>query len=92
MKSFPARRGTMHRASTRVGIENDSQKRFGPQRKNLASIMRGYKSAVTIRSRKINPEFCWQSNYHDRVIRDYREYEYIADYIFDNVHRWKLDV
>lgn len=85
-------RDAMHRVSTGVGNENDSQKRFGPQRKNLASIMRGYKSAVTIRSRKINPEFCWQSNYHDWVIRNYRDYEYIADYIFDNVRRWELDM
>ena len=89
---FTPGRDTMHRVSTGGGIESDSQKRFGPQRKNLASIMRGYKSAVTIRSRKINPEFCWQANYHDRVIRNHREYDYIADYILDNVRRWELDV
>ena len=83
-------RDAIHRVSTGVDLETDSQKRFGPQRKNLASIIRGYKSAITIHSRKINPEFCWQSNYHDRVIRNYREYESIADYILDNVRRWEL--
>lgn len=91
MESTP-RRDAMHRASTGGDIESDPQKRFGPQRKNLASIVRGYKSAVTIRSRKINPEFCWQPNYHDRVLRNKREYMYISDYILDNVRRWELDM
>ncbi|MFP8490174.1 transposase [Gracilimonas sp. Q87] len=85
-------RDAMHRVSTWGDIESGSQKRFGPQRKNLASIIRGYKSSVTIQGRKINPEFCWQSNYHDRVIRNYQEYQVIAEYILDNVRRWKLKV
>ncbi|HET8866319.1 MAG TPA: hypothetical protein VFM80_11535 [Gracilimonas sp.] len=85
-------RDAMHRVSTEVDLETDSQKRFGPQRKNLASIIRGYKSSVTIQGRKINPEFCWQSNYHDRVIRTYQEYKLITEYILDNIRRWKMDV
>jgi REP element-mobilizing transposase RayT len=85
-------RDAMHRASTGGDIEPDPQKRFGPQRKNLASIMRGFKSSVTIQARKINPEFSWQPNYYDRVIRNKREYMYISDYILDNVRRWELDI
>ncbi|WP_372651349.1 transposase [Draconibacterium sp.] len=41
---------------------------FGPQRKNLASIIRGFKIGVTTRARKTNPEFAWQSRYHDQII------------------------
>lgn len=85
-------RDTMHRVSTGVDLETDSQKRFGPQRKNLASIIRGYKSSVTIQGRKINPEFCWQPNYHDRVIRNYEGYKVIAEYILDNIRRWDVDL
>ena len=48
-------RDAMHRVST--GSKNS----FGPQSKNLGSIMRGFKSAVTTSARKIGLKFAWQS-------------------------------
>jgi len=51
--------------------------KFGRQSKNIASIIRGYKSAVTTKTRKIKTEFEWQANYHDRVIRNEKEYNRI---------------
>jgi len=36
-------------------------------------------------------EFKWQSKYHDRVIRDEREFQNIKDYIVDNPNRWATD-
>ncbi len=39
-------------------LKND----FGPQRKTLGSILRGYKSAVTTYARVNNIEFQWQSS------------------------------
>jgi len=62
--------------------------KFGPQSKNLASIIRGFKSAVTINARKIDPEFKWQSRYHDHVIRDDRSYHKISNYIKNNPGNW----
>jgi putative transposase len=40
---------------------------FAPQSKNLASILRGYKSAVTTYARKNSIEFNWQPRFHDHI-------------------------
>jgi REP element-mobilizing transposase RayT len=64
--------------------------KFGPQRSNLASVMRGYKSSVTKFATMNNIEFEWQPRYHDRVIRDHQEYLNIRDYIYNNVDLWLL--
>jgi len=61
---------------------------FGPQSKNLASIVRGFKSAVTMAARAIDPAFAWQPRYHDRIIRDATALERITAYINDNPRRW----
>ena len=75
--------GTWTGSGTRTGTGV-----FGPQSKNLASIVRGFKSSVTIRARKINAAFGWQSRFHDRIIRDDAEYERIVQYIMDNPRNW----
>ncbi|HTE00411.1 MAG TPA: hypothetical protein VK668_14055 [Mucilaginibacter sp.] len=65
---------------------------FGPQSKNLASIVRGFKSAVTTFARKNNIPFDWQTRFHDHIIRDHEEYLRIADYIMNNPDKWQEDV
>ncbi|MCY7423183.1 MAG: hypothetical protein LH478_15730 [Chitinophagaceae bacterium] len=68
-------RDAMHRDST-GGKPNTGV--FGPQSKNLASIMRGFKSSVTTHARKMGDAlFNWQTRYHDHIIRDADEYERI---------------
>ncbi|MCX6304156.1 MAG: hypothetical protein NT040_04235 [Bacteroidetes bacterium] len=62
--------------------------RFGPQRKNLASIVRGFKSAVTMYARKNNITFDWQTRFYDRIIRDDGEYDRIEQYIVNNPAKW----
>ena len=42
---------------------NQPKNKFGPQSENLPSIIRGFKSAVTINARKINPGFAWQPRF-----------------------------
>jgi putative transposase len=64
---------------------------FGPQRKNLASLLRGFKSAVTRDARAIHPAFGWQERFHDHIIRDDNEYQRIAHYIATNPANWKDD-
>ena len=64
---------------------------FGPQRKNLASIIRGFKIGVTTRARKINPHFAWQSRYHDHIIRNNDSFERICNYILSNPENWDVD-
>lgn len=64
---------------------------FGAQSKNLASIIRGFKSSVTVMARKTNPKFAWQSRFHDHIIRDFDSYHRIEQYIQNNPARWKED-
>jgi len=58
--------------------------KFGPQSGNLASIIRGFKSSVTIDASKFEPNFCWQARFYDRIIRDEKELQNIIEYIYDN--------
>lgn len=64
---------------------------FGSQSKNLASIIRGFKSAVTTHSRKNNIPFNWQPRFHDHIIRNETEFEWISNYIRNNVTNWTED-
>ncbi|MCF8365102.1 MAG: hypothetical protein K9H16_04935 [Bacteroidales bacterium] len=73
---------------------NQSYKKseFGPQSKNLASIMRGFKSSVTTFARKSGLSyFEWQERYHDHIIRDTQAFENIQNYIIDNPAKWDND-
>ena len=65
--------------------------RFGPQSKNLASIVRGYKIGVTKFAHRHNLPFKWQARYHDHVIRNAGEYERIREYIRENPQEWDED-
>ena len=68
---------------------------FGPQRKNLSSIIRGFKSAVTRNARKMDVKdsvkFGWQERFHDRIIRDENELDRIRYYIVKNPDTWERD-
>ncbi len=64
---------------------------FNPQSKNLASIIRGFKSAVTVNARKIDSNFGWQSRFHDHVIRNQGSFDRIQSYIINNPLNWKND-
>ncbi|MDD3050322.1 MAG: hypothetical protein PHR06_04185 [Candidatus Cloacimonetes bacterium] len=64
---------------------------FGPQSKNLASIIRGYKIGVTKNARIINPNFKWQPRYYDHIIRDEKSFYNISNYIINNPINWHED-
>jgi REP element-mobilizing transposase RayT len=55
---------------------------------SLSTIIRSFKSAVTIGARKINPNFEWQSRFHDHIIRDVQSFERIRNYIINNPANW----
>ncbi|MEO0986722.1 MAG: hypothetical protein AAFY20_14385 [Cyanobacteria bacterium J06639_14] len=65
--------------------------KFGPQSRNLGSIMRGYKIGVTKYARNHNIDFAWQSRFHDRIIRDKTAYQNISTYIINNPRNWGRD-
>jgi len=72
-------------------ITTQSKNKFGPQSKNLASIIRGFKIGVTKNARIIQTEFVWQPNYHDHIIRDNKSYHNISKYIINNPSKWRVD-
>lgn len=74
-----------------ASLPQPPQNRFGPQSKNLASIVRGYKIGVTKYARQHNLAFKWQARYHDHVIRNRGEYERIRKYIHENPQKWAED-
>lgn len=57
-------------ASLRSTKQN-SLNTFGPQSRNLASIIRGFKIGVTKRAKKVTADFKWQPRYHDHIIRNH---------------------
>ena len=74
-----------HRVSTIVPNQ------FGPQSKNLASIIRGFKSSVSILARKTNPDFHWQTRFYDHIILNDKSFQTISDYIINNPTNWNKD-
>ena len=72
-----------------LGITPKNQ--FGPQRKNLASIIRGYKSAVTTYARKNQINFAWQPRFYEHIIRSPDDYDRISKYIVYNPENWNQD-
>ncbi len=89
------RRDAMHCVSTNdADAAYESKKtvnQFGPQSKNLGSILRGYKSAVTTFARNHNIQFNWQARFHDHIIRSMDEYYRISNYIINNPVNWQKD-
>lgn len=66
--------------------------RFQNQGKNtISSIVGSYKSIVTKMSRQINPNFAWQSRFHDHIIRNSKSFDTIQNYIEQNPLKWKED-
>ncbi len=92
------RRDAMHRVSTTAthrvsttATQTENKNSFAPQSKNLASIVRGFKSSITKHARQIHADFAWQSRYHDHIIRNDQSYTTISNYIINNPSRWNED-
>ena len=74
-----------------VFLQTQYKNKFGPQSKNLSSIIRGFKIGVTKYANSNNANFQWQSRFHDRIIRNEKELYEIRKYISDNPAKWHLD-
>jgi len=62
--------------------------KFGPQLKNLASIVRGFKIGVTKYARNNDIAFAWQPRYYDHIIRDKKSFKNITNCISENLLKW----
>jgi len=61
---------------------------FRPQSNNLASIIRGFKASVTTEARRTGVDFEWVSRYHESIIRNAGDLNFVRSYIQKNVKRW----
>jgi putative transposase len=64
---------------------------FGAQSRNLASVIRGFKVGVKKYATLNQIDFAWQPKYHDRIIRNEKEYLNIKQYICNNPEQWLLN-
>ena len=73
-------RNVMHHVSTKMHHVST----FKSPHKNLGSVIRGFKSAVTTFARKNKLDFGWQPRYYDHIIRNDAELKRIRKYIKNN--------
>ena len=78
-------------AALQSSRQSESLQKFGPQRRNLASVVRGFKIGVTKYARHNNIPFAWQTRFHDHIIRNQDEMDRIVRYIENNVAKWESD-
>lgn len=89
--------GTQNFASPRNGetikpkYREYKPNKFGPQSRNLASIIRGYKAGVKKFATMNGIEFAWQPRYYDIIIRDKKALYRIRQYILNNPEKWMQD-
>ena len=67
------------------------QNQFGPQSKNLASIVRGYKIGVKKFVTINNLNFSWQPRFYDSIIKNEKSLNRIREYIHNNAKNWNYD-
>ncbi|MDO8741608.1 MAG: hypothetical protein Q7J11_00495, partial [Candidatus Roizmanbacteria bacterium] len=82
---------TQNFASLQQAKPIKSQNKFGPQSKNLASIIRGFKIGVKKYATIHKIDFTWQSRFYDHIIRNEKSFYYIRKYIKENPINWKDD-
>lgn len=83
--------GIIEIAKNNGHLSPSPKSKFGPQSKNLASIIRGFKIGVTKSAKNIDPNWGWQPRFHDHIIRNYKSFQRISNYITTNPTRWKGD-
>jgi len=66
--------------------------KFGPQSKNLSSIIRGFKIGVKNFSNQNKMDFIWQNRFYYHIIRNEEELNKIRQYIINNPLKWELDI
>ena len=57
----------------------------------LGVILNQFKRICTINARKTDPDFGWQSRFHDHIIRDDASFYRIRNYILTNPENWEKD-
>jgi len=71
--------------------ENEKMAEIAKRQSLLCVSMRGIKSAITKFAHEQNIDFAWQTRFHDHIIRNQREMNFIANYIENNPAEWDTD-
>jgi REP element-mobilizing transposase RayT len=78
-----------------VGVQNFEPLQNKYQKiipKSIGSIVRAFKASVTLRCRRNRfPNFKWQRNYFEHIIRNEEDLFRIREYIQNNPLQWGLD-
>ncbi len=74
-----------------ASLQGQHMNKFGPQRNNLSSIVRGFKSASAKRIHIAGHDFAWQSRFSDQIIHDEKSLVAIREYIRHNPLKLELD-
>ncbi|MEK7598102.1 MAG: hypothetical protein AAB441_05685 [Patescibacteria group bacterium] len=82
---------TQNFASLQQAKQIKTQNKFGPQSKNLASIVRGFKIGVKKYATINKINFFWQSRFYDHIIRNEKEFYRVKQYVRDNPKNWETD-
>lgn len=61
---------------------------FGPQSRNLASVIRGFKGAVQTFATLNRMPFKWQAAYHCNIVKSQKRVDIIRNYIKRNPSKW----
>ena len=70
-------------------LQNQSLQAFSRKSNSISSFVAVFKSITT---KQINGfESIWQQNYHDHIVRNYKTFETIYDYIKNNPISWETD-
>ena len=67
-----------------------SENAFSPQRKNLASVIRGINTVTTSYALNHGIWFGWQTRFHDHIIRNDDDYRRHWQYIDENPKKWVM--
>jgi putative transposase len=72
--------------------KNEEMAALSPKAGSLSRIINAYKGTCTRMLNSICTEtFAWQPRFHDRIIRDEREWSNVIEYIRQNPARWTED-
>jgi REP element-mobilizing transposase RayT len=83
---------TQHAASLHKSLSNMIAKPVVSG--SLSAVIRSFKSAVTKQineQRHMSSEVVWQERYHDHIIRNEAQLNYIREYILYNPASWQSD-
>ncbi|MCZ8169568.1 transposase [Flavobacterium sp.] len=61
---------------------------FGPQSKNLAAVIRGFKSSTKRYANQNGIEFEWQPRFHESILKDEKALQAVRRYIINNPKKW----